>query len=264
MEHIITTISTLRQPLSGMRRYLLHCVAILILVVGTAVSQSIPRPSGAVVDHAGILDNASKQKISELAQSLWNKARFGLVVATIPDIGEESIEEYASRLYEGWGIGDKESNEGALLLLALKQRKVRIEVGYGTEGYLNDAKTGRIIDLYGLPHLKTGNYSSGLYQMSAMIAASVAQEKRIELDGGEHIAVPEKTKYSIFHVIMAVLLALFLLGTPFGRALLIAFLLSGGRGGHRSSGFGGGFGGGGFGGGFGGGSSGGGGASRSF
>ena len=235
----------------------------VLLFIPAVFAQSFPRPTGSVADYAGIIDNATQQNLTVLAQQLWEKGRFGLVVATVPDLKDLPIEDLATQLYEEWGIGDKESSEGALVLLSMQPRKIRIEVGYGSEGYLNDAKTGRIID-YGIPRLKNGDFSGGLLDISSAVASVVVHEKGISLDGVVQSKTPQKNGFSVVKFILMLIIASLLIGTPFGRALLIAFILSGGRGGYRSSGFGGGMGGGGFGGGFGGGMSGGGGASRGF
>jgi uncharacterized protein len=230
------------------------------------------RPSGAVADLANIIDQPTQQKIALVAQALWEQTGFGLVVATVPKIENSTIDEYTPELYKRWGIGKKGSDEGALILLSLDPRKARIEVGYGSEGYLNDAKTGRILDESGVPYFRTGQYAAGFLNVSLAIAAEVAQEKHVSL------SLPEPTRYpagryrplkiSPLSIILILLALAFLLGTKIGRTILwtlvITSFFSGGRGGSSGGGFGGGFGGGGFGGGFGGGSSGGGGASRGF
>ena len=243
-------------------------IFLLLLILHPITATALPvRPDGPVGDYAGVLDAAAEAKISQIAQALWEQAGFGLVVATIPSMGDTSIEEYAVLLYEAWGIGAKGKDEGALVLLSLNPRRVRIEVGYGAEGYLNDAKTGRMLDTYGVPYLKTGDYSSGILAVSVEIARAVAAEKQISLtlpagrSGQVQGDVPRMSpiKMLFFLIVLGILLS-----TRFGRSLLFFFILSSMMGGGRRGGFGGGFGGGGFGGGFGGGMSGGGGSSRSF
>jgi uncharacterized protein len=230
------------------------------------------RPSKPVADLAGVIDQPTQQKISLVAQALWEQAGFALVVATVPKIENAVIDEYAPELYKRWGIGKKGSDEGALILLSLDPRKARIEVGYGSEGYLNDAKTGRILDESGVPYFRTGDYATGALNVSLAIAAEVAQEKRVSLSLPGPNRYPagryHPVKISPLSIILILLALAFLLGTKIGRTILwtlvITSFFSGGRGGGSGGGFGGGFGGGGFGGGFGGGSSGGGGASRGF
>ena len=229
-----------------------------------------PRPAGPVADYAHAINASDRSDIVLIARALWEQAGFGLAVATFPGLEGEDLEDFANRLYEKWGIGAKGRDEGALLLLSLDPRRVRIEAGYGAEGYLNDAKAGRLLDQYGLPYFKAGDFSAGLLALSGAIASVVAQEKNLRL------SLPAPSMHSQrFHsgrglglgqLLTLILVVLLLSGTRLGRAMLLGMLFSGMLGGGRGGrgGFGGGFGSGGFGGGFGGGLSGGGGASRGF
>ncbi len=259
---------------STWRRFL-SCAALQLIVIflfqSTVRGKDIdipPRPSGPVADFAKVIDDATELKINALARTLWIEARFGLIVATVSDPGESTVEEYATELYEKWGIGTKSESEGVLVLLSMNPRRARIEVGYGAEGYLNDAKTGRILDTYGIPSFRTGAYSEGMLNVSLAVAAEVAREKNIRLrDIQPPGQVPEPGNAgppSILRILFYLVAAIFLLGTRLGRTLLFWFIISGGGRRGGSGGFGGGYGGGSFGGGFGGGRSGGGGASRGF
>lgn len=245
-----------------------HAALLLLAWFALAAQEYPARPAGPVADLAGIIDAASSEKVTTIAQALWEQAKFGLVVATVPTIGEASIDEYAPELYKRWGIGEKGIDEGALVLLSMNPRRIRIEVGYGSEGYLNDAKCGRIIDDYGISFFKNNDFSAGLLNISAAIAEVVAHEKNLTLAAPQPRASPSQSyrqvRISPFQIIIGIILMGFLLGTPFGRTLLFMMLLSSMSGRRGGGGFGGGFGGGGFGGGFGGGGSGGGGASRGF
>lgn len=254
------------------RSPLFATICCTVALCGAVSGQEYPtRPSGPVADFAGVVDQPTQQKIALIAQALWEQAGFGLVVATLPKLENATIDEYAPELYKRWGIGRTGSDEGALVLLSLDPRKARIEVGYGSEGYLNDAKAGRILDESGVPFFKTNDYSAGLLNVSITIARIVAHEKNISLAlPDQEQRAPEQYRFrkvSLLNAVLFVVVLIFLMATPFGRTLLwtmfLMGLFSGGRGG-RSGGFGGGFGGGGFGGGFGGGGSGGGGASRGF
>ncbi len=249
---------------------LFKTIAIILLLCISLFSQTFPpRPSGPVADYANIIDAPTQQKIVTLAQALWEQAQFGLVVVTLDSLNVITIEDYAAQLYKLWGIGNKGSDEGALVLISMNPHRVRIEVGYGSEGYLNDAKTGRILDGYGIPYFKTGDYSAGLLGVCGAIGGIVAHEKGITLNNPDVVAPPVQgplPKVSWVQLAFIGLVLFLLLGTRFGRTLLVVFIASSFLGGGRGSGggFGGGFGGGGFGGGFGGGMSGGGGLSRGF
>jgi uncharacterized protein len=243
---------------------------LLLAFVFSLAAQTYPaKPTGPVADYAGVIDPGAQSKITEMAQALWEQAEFALIVATVPSLNGEVIDQYAPELYKKWGIGKKETDEGVLVLLSLDPRKARIEVGFGAEGYLNDAKVGRMLDTYGVPYFKQNDFSNGLLALSESIAQEVAKEKGLSLvapsisrQASDHY--PQR-KISLFQLIVGAIVLIFLLSTPFGRTLLFTMLMmSLMGGGRRGGGFGGGFGGGGFGGGFGGGMSGGGGASRGF
>jgi len=250
---------------SGFRKNL----ALLLFSVCSAFSANIPpRPQGPVADYASVLDAGTEAALAKISQSLWQQAQFALVIATVSSIDEESIEEYSSHLYEKWEIGAKGKDEGALILLSMKQRKIRIEVGYGAEGYLNDSKTGRLLDNYCIPYFKNGDYSRGVLSLAAALAKEVEKEKEIALStpvaNYQPVNQEQTIQLSPFQLILFLIALVFLLSTRFGRSLLFWMLVSSMSGsGRRRGGFGGGFGGGGYGG-FGGGMSGGGGSSRSF
>jgi uncharacterized protein len=238
----------------------------------SAFSADFPEhPQGPVGDFASILNDSTISTLTLISQELFEKTGFALVVATVPSLGGETIETYAAALYQKWKIGLKGKDEGALVILSLDPRRVRIEVGYGSEGYLNDAKAGRLLDSYGIPYFKSGNYGAGFIAVAMEIAGIVATEKKVPLslprtNLPREIPRDYAKKPSPVSALFFIGLFLFLISTRFGRSLLFWMFLSNLFGGRRGGGggFGGGFGGGGFGGGFGGGGSGGGGASRSF
>jgi uncharacterized protein len=87
-----------------------------------------------------------QNSIVSIGRELYDKTGSEAAVVVIDTTGDESIEEYANGLFREWGIGNKQKNNGVLLLVAVKDRKMRIEVGYGLEGILPDGKTGRIRD----------------------------------------------------------------------------------------------------------------------
>jgi len=239
------------------------------LLLGTPVfgaGDSFPAPRGAVNDFAGIIDAVSAQTMENLSREVLQKTGASIVVAVLAGIGDNDPDDYANRLYQAWGIGDKVQNKGVLILLTLKERKIRIETGYGLEGILPDGLTGEIIDTYVLPDLKVGQYGSGLARGVAAVASVIAKDAHVTLTGAPPLSavttIAPRPGINIFVVILIIIVLVLLVGTRPGRELLpylIMLLMSGGgRGGGP-----GGFGGGGFGG-FGGGLSGGGGASRDF
>ena len=254
-------------------------VIFLILAPRTLpAKENIPRPTGAVNDFAGVISAEDRDRMERLSREVLEKTGTAIVVATIATIGDNEFNGYVNRLYSAWGIGRKGEDKGVLIVLALKERKIRIETGYGVEGILPDGLVGEIRDRSVIPRLRTGDYGRGLLEGHAAIAAVVARNAGVTLDG-KPASAPARTRRdggevnAIFGLIALLVLA-FLLGTRPGREMLSMILLGlmsggGGSGGGYGGGYGdhdggfGDFGGGGFGG-FGGGSSGGGGAGGDF
>jgi len=242
-------------------------LCLLLMVTPVGAVDNFAKPVGAINDFAGVLPSQYKSQMEDLAREVLEKTGTAIVVATVTSIGENDAEDYANRLYQAWGIGKKGEDKGVLIFLAVKERKVRIETGYGVEGILPDGLVGEILDKHTVPYLKQNDYGKGLF--SAMIAVSsvIAKNANVSLTGHSSANQPERKNStqgrSLLPLILLALIMIPLIGTRQGRAmlpwlLLLLFSGSGGRGGGFGS-----FGGGGFGG-FGGGGSGGGGASRDF
>lgn len=233
------------------------------LIAPVRAESPLPSPAGAVNDFAGVIPLSYRQAMERLAGDVLSKTGAAIVVATVASTDGRDPGEYANRLFESWGIGKKGEDRGALIFVAVKERRVRIETGYGLEGVLPDGLAGSILDRYVLPDLRKGEYGPGLLNGMKAVATVVAG------DGGFVPAPVERPRQerrtSPFGSLFLLIVLFLLLGTRRGRAMLpyiLLMMLSGGMGGgSRRGGFGG-FGGG-FGG-FGGGMSGGGGAGRSF
>lgn len=239
------------------------------LIAPAAAVERFPKPAGAVNDFAGVISAQHKSRMEALAREVLEKTGTAIVVAAVETVGGRTPSDYANRLYQAWGIGKKGEDKGVLIFLALKERQVRIETGYGVEAILPDGLAGEILDRHAIPGFREGDYGRGFAETMAAIALVVAKAAGVTLTGvlpPERRPVKTESKSGIFQLLLFIAVAVFLLGTPRGRAILpwlIALMLSGGGGGRRHGGGFGGFGGGGFGG-FGGGLSGGGGAGRGF
>ncbi len=243
--------------------YLLHA---------TAFSQDFPEPRGYLNDFAQVVDPNAAAQIEAIGRELEEKAGAQLAVVTVQSLGDEDDFDYAHRLFEKWGVGKKGEDNGALLFLAMgERRRVRIVTGYGLEGIMPDITAGRILDNYVIPKLRQRDYSGGLLAGTQVIAGLIAADAGVQITGAirPNLARRSSRKQGFSAGWLIILFILFIILSRSG--LLWPLLLSGGLGGGRGryrdwgggGGFGGGFGGGGFGG-FGGGGSGGGGAGRSF
>jgi len=239
-------------------------------------AEKFPKPVGAVNDFANLIPPPYRQEMTALAQEVLEKTGASVVVVTLPTVGDDDPRDYANSLYKAWGIGRKGEDRGVLIFLALKEKRVRIETGYGVEGILPDGLVGEILDRDVVPYLKKGDYGRGLLNAMVFVSGVIAKDAKASLNerpqtsGDMKPAASRKNRgvpwtSNVTSLLVLILIAFLLLGTKRGRDILplILFLLLSGSGrGGGGGGFGG-FGGGGFGG-FGGGSSGGGGADRGF
>lgn len=236
----------------------------LVLFTNVSFAADLPKPTKNffVNDFANVISNADEEKMQQQGEALFKECGAQVVVVTVKSLNGEDLESYSLNLARSWRIGSDKNDDGILLLLAVDERKVRIEVGYGLEGALPDSKTGRILDTYGVDRLKKNDFSTGLAAVYDSLINEVYIEKGLDPADGytpvEDYSLTTKEKVITYGII---------------ALIVLAFIFT--NRGKRKRGFvyyGGGFGGGGFsgsgssGGGFsgGGGSFGGGGSSRGF
>ena len=141
-------------------------LAALVLILSLAApafsAPSFPKLDGRVTDAAGILTPEARAGLDAKLSALEATTSIQLVVATVPDLQGYEIDEYGYQLGRAWGIGQKGTNNGAMLIVAPNDRKVRIEVGYGLEGVLTDALTSQIIRRNIIPSFKAGDMAGGV------------------------------------------------------------------------------------------------------
>jgi len=230
-------------------RQTLVSLFILLLFCSPAAALDVPKATGYVNDNAGILSSTVRLKLEQFLENFEASDSTQITLLTIPTLDGEPLGDYSLKVFETWKLGQEGKDNGALLLVAKAEKKIRIEVGYGLEGRLTDLLAGRIIDNEISPKFKQGDFDGGIVAGIVGIAQAVRGEYT-----GTGKTSQKKKKSSPFGFIFL----LFFLGPLLGRF--------GGRRGSRrggifflgpfigGSGFGGG-GGGGFsgGGGFGGG-----------
>lgn len=240
--------------------FLMLLLGMFSLISLSVVAQNIPQrnsPPKLVNDFADVLsaeeENQLEQKLVAYDDSTSNQ----IVVLTIPTIDGFPVEEYALKVLREWGIGNKKTNNGVLILAVMNDRKLRIEVGYGLEGALPDITCKQIIRNNLTPNFKSGNYYQGFLEASNSIIQAAAGEYTAPDDYNNR----DKKSPSVGKIILFIIIFLLIAFVKRGRG---GGMYSGGGywGGPTIFGGGGGFGSdsGGFGG-FGGGSGGGGGAS---
>lgn len=120
------------------------------------------KPRGSVSDFAGVFSTNDSLALEHFLAEVERQTGAQIAVVTLDSLEGGEIADTANRLFEQWGIGRRGQDDGVLLLAALRDRKARIEVGYGLEGDLNDARAGRILDEEVIPYFRQANYSAEL------------------------------------------------------------------------------------------------------
>jgi uncharacterized protein len=262
---------------TSLKHSLLFFALLIFFLAAISPAQAerpFPKPEGLVNDFAGVISPTYRKKIAALTGALLQKTGVPIVVVTMPDIGGAEYNDYANRLYSAWGIGKKGEDKGVLIFVAVKERKMRIETGYGVEGILPDGLVGEIRDRYMVPLLKQNKFGEGLYAGAAAVARVIAKASGIKLSvqapknpprngPGFHFCPYFYTDHHYADIqkswrFLALFSALFLLVPAAADMDMDRGRYSGGGHGGSFGGFGGGFGG------FGGGMSGGGGAGGGF
>lgn len=231
---------------------------IVLQLFGALLLQALEVPvlTGRVNDYASMLSAEVELEINEKLARVEEAESTQIVVLTINSLEGEPLEEFSIRVAEKWGIGQKGFDNGALLLVAKKERKVRIEVGYGLEGSLTDLTAGRIVDNGIVPLFAKGRFDEGFARGVDLMIAAVQGEYAAPAQ--ENIA--EETDISFLPVIIILILMVYFYsqvprggrGRGSGPLIFTGGLGAGGFYGGRGGGFGGGGfsgGGGGFGGG---------------
>lgn len=153
-----------------------------------AHAEDFPKLTGRVVDDAHLLQPAEIAALDAKLAGLEAQSQRQIVVVTVPSLGGDEIEDYSIKLARAWGIGDKQRNDGLVLLIAPNEHKIRIEVGYGLEGIVTDAVSFLIIRHDLTPRFKAGDYAGGI---NAAVDALIAQ---LRLPDAEAKAVADKAK----------------------------------------------------------------------
>jgi len=189
-----------------MKKFALVLFLCMLIFSSTLWGQEVPKPLNGrfVHDFGNILDPNTEVKLEEALTQLHQKTTAQLALVTVPTIDPMTIEEYANTLFNRWGIGNKELNNGVLAVLAVKERKMRIEVGYGLEGAINDGAAGTILRTIA-PDLKKDDYNTAFTTCTNLLIERVAAEYKQEL---ETVPVPKKKTYPIKLIIFLIIVAI--------------------------------------------------------
>jgi uncharacterized protein len=247
-------------------------IPLFLALVASFASASTPQPPAMprdyVVDLAGVMDGNSSARLNALLRELEQKTTAQVLVLTVQSLDGQSIEEFALDTKEQWKLGQKGKDNGVLIVVAVQDRKYRIEVGYGLESILPDSLVGTIGREYLVPYFRKGDYGNGMAVAALAVIQTIATSEGVQITDMPEVRQPRGSvqtrplsKFQTVLMVIFFIVAAILFITHPGQCILIMLASSmGGRGGGWSGG-GGGFGGGGSFGGGGGGSGGGGGAS---
>jgi uncharacterized protein len=240
-------------------KFIFFMLILLFTAYGAVASDRLlrtltPQQGQAVYDYADVIFSAEEQQLESMVAELRQKTGAAIVVVTLKTLDGGDINEFSTRLFEKWGIGEKGKDNGLLFLAAMQEREMRIEVGYGLEGAVPDAKAGRIIREQITPYFQRGQTGQGIVIGVAALSKEIAEEYNVELTGAAQYSQNTGSE-QFYPIVPLIFFVLFLLCVRPG----VSYRSGGGFG---SGGFGGGGSSGG--GGFGGGSSGGGGARGSW
>lgn len=246
-------------------KYLIMPLLMLLFISGAAAYAQVKipdMPRDFVVDLANVIPSELERALNIYLLELEQKTTAQMIILTINSLEGESLEEFSVFVaHDKWQLGQKEKDNGVLLLASIQDRDARIEVGYGLEGFLTDAYTKRIIEQRLMPYFNQGDYSKGIVSAAEVLISEIASDAGVQITGQavqQRSQAPRETTLlqKIFSVLLVIGGIYLFIRHP--RLFILLLMMSGGGrrggwgGGGGFSGGGGSFGGGG-GGGFGGG-----------
>jgi uncharacterized protein len=247
---------------------LILCALLVTSFFTPPAAASTPEPPAVpqdyVVDLAGIIRDDVRKQLDTYLTELERKTTAQVLVLTVQSLDGESIEGFSLRTAEKWKLGQKGKDNGVLIVVAVKDRKYRLEVGYGLESVLPDSMVGSIGREYLVPYFRKGDYSTGIFTATLAVIQTIASHEGVQMTGfpgirtinGDYVRKPVGILGTILLIVLFLIAVILFVTNPHQCLLILLASSLGGRGrgwyGGGSGGFGGG-GSGGFGGGGGGG-----------
>lgn len=204
---------------------MLQLLAALIFSV-SAWSFEVPRLAGPVMDRARMIDPRDSREIQLLVERLRKEGFAQLQVLTVSDLQGEPIESASIKVVDQWKLGSEKNDNGVLLLVALKERRIRIEVGQGLEGTIPDAIAKRIIEDQMLPLFRAGRASAGILLGVKSLTAQITQDPELVKDQWKEVSPNKKSTAAVMFFLLFLLITLSRLGIG---PMALAAAASGGR-----------------------------------
>jgi uncharacterized protein len=201
-------------------------LALLVAVFGSAANAQAfpPRPAGPVYDGANMLSPATEARLDQQLRAYNAQTGRAIVVATVPDLGGQAVDQYATALFSTWGIGGAARDQGLLLLVSRDDRRMRIEVGYGLHPYFGGIMAGRVIRDVITPRFKANDFDEGITAgVDAIIQhLSRTPAEAAAIEEAAETASAQRSREGGFPI-----------GALFWLAILFFFILPAFRGGRR-------------------------------
>ena len=159
----------------------LLCHPLTAIIGSDELIENLDHTDDSIIDKADLLPMAEERRLRSILDNLNAQTGAALVVVTLPSMEGGQIDDFTNRLFEKWGVGQKGKDNGVMLLVAVKERKMRIEVGYGLEGIIPDGKAGWVRDTYILPYFKKGQMAEGIEAGALALANLIAENYKLEL-----------------------------------------------------------------------------------
>ncbi len=209
----------------------------LVVSVSLAQEGEIPsRGTDYVSDFAALLQPADKMTITKFASELEKKTTAQIAVVTIQSTQPETIQGFSVRLFDQWKIGQKGKDNGALILVAVNDRKAWITTGYGLEGAIPDVIANKVVQERMLPYFKRGQYSQGIKEGAVAVISLMAKEYDVSITGQEaQVYQTVHRKSSPLQMVFTILMFIFILSSRSG--FLGYFLMGSMLGGRRRGGY---------------------------
>ena len=194
---------------------------ILLVLTGPAAAgaPALPSPTGPVMDLAGVLDAGTQQQVTRLIREVQERTTAEIAILTVPSTAPLTIEEYSVAIFDRWKIGKRGQDNGLLFLVAVRDRRLWITIGYGLEGMLPDGKIGEIRDRYIVPHFRAGRYAEGILRGTEALASVILAQGGEGTQGRQPAVRPARRQGAFWSGSTGILLGIFLLLVLFSAGL---------------------------------------------
>lgn len=197
-------------------------IFVIALILSLLLSFSVfaidlPEPTSNffVNDFADVIDAEDEEELMAIGASLYKQTTAQVVVVTVDSLDGYEVGEYALELGREWGVGSEETDNGVVLLMAVTDRKVTIQVGYGLEGAITDGKAGRILDSYAIPYLSQDDFSTGLTEAYKAITTAVYEEygvtPEIDYDSNFYSVIDDEFIEDVGETLGTILIIMFII-----------------------------------------------------